>query len=506
MQSMNTALSANNMPLKSKIFRLDEHGTSLVKSKSICSTTASGGRIPQKLTKSEKKVLLFITDSIKKRRKWFHNMYGKKWVPITQEYLAKKIDVSRVTVYKAIKRLEELGYIEKYKMEDRYTNHTYSYTLKEGVLNAKILSNNIKLFPNRNNFYDKSLINQGKKLKKEIRETPQEADVHCINSFRIQEAPEVTNEAQLRITDMYRAVREIFGEKLRFVPSKKLSAWLGAARNMYFQTIELWRSFLESIKRSSRLMWEKRTLTLKDILSFRMIQKILRGEEHNDKEWQEIQAEKAAEERQAQEIVELHMTVAEIENSIGGKKCIEARYELLKKLGVAKYQAWLGDVKFFEEDGNVVLEFSKGGWAYDSIQRELGSTLKEKLNLELRFSEAFYIKEIERDNQGESEKCIEARCELLKRLGYSDYRDFKHARFFEEDEKVAVEFSYDIDWEKFKDVLNDLNLELRMSERLKARLEEERFAKERSEKLRELSFEERKKLLIQAWKSSLNMS
>ena len=278
---------------------------------------------------------------------------------------------------------------------------------------------------------------------------------------------------------------------------------------MYFQTIELWRSFLESIKRSSRLMWEKRTLTLKDILSFRMIQKILRGEEHNDKEWQEIQAEKAAEERQAQEIVELHMTVAEIENSSEGKKCIEARYELLRKLGVAKYQAWLGDVKFFEEDGNVVLEFSKGGWAYDSIQRELGSTLKEKLNLEVRLSEAFYIEEIERDNQGESEKCIEARCELLKRLGHSDYRDFKHARFFEEDEKVVVEFSYDIDWEKFKDVLNDLNLELRMSERLKARLEEERLAKERSEKLRELSFEEfeeRKKFLIQAWKNALNMS
>lgn len=54
------------------------------------------------------------------------------------------MDVNRRTIWLAVKRLEEKGLIEKEKLSERYTDHTYSYTLKGREMTVSNVKNNVK--------------------------------------------------------------------------------------------------------------------------------------------------------------------------------------------------------------------------------------------------------------------------------------------------------------------------------------------------------------------------
>lgn len=90
--------------------------------------------------------------------------------------------------------------------------------------------------------------------------------------------PSVITAPVVTVKEMYDVVNEVLGEKLSFRLTKEIARWMEAARNAYFQTLEKWRKFLETIKRSCFLMGEKFLLTIKWVLKFKTIEKILAGE------------------------------------------------------------------------------------------------------------------------------------------------------------------------------------------------------------------------------------
>lgn len=168
----------------------------------------------------------WLENGIKRKKKGFHIFDNKKWITATQEELAKLFDVSRVTIWTAVKRLEKIGIIERLKMEEKeygeyYRDHTYSYTLKE----SKIISSNAKNLTNNIN-HD---------IGKTEREIPQEVSEKTntdIINLNAGTNPEVT------IREMYDTAVEVLGTALFGQLNKKIAAWIGQARNKYFQTME----------------------------------------------------------------------------------------------------------------------------------------------------------------------------------------------------------------------------------------------------------------------------
>ena len=114
---------------------IKQHGTLLVNNVQNCTKpiiARENKKLGKKFTKTEKKFVKWLENGIKRKKKGFHIFDNKKWITATQEELAKLFDVSRVTIWTAIKRLEKIGIIERLKMEEKeygeyYRDHTYSY-------------------------------------------------------------------------------------------------------------------------------------------------------------------------------------------------------------------------------------------------------------------------------------------------------------------------------------------------------------------------------------------
>lgn len=380
---------SNNTPVKVDSIDNIQHGTLLDKDMHNCAASIAHelGKSTKKLTKTEKKFIKWLEGAIKTRKKKVYILDNKKWITATQEELAELFDVSRVTIWQAVKRLEKMGIIEKEKLSERYTDHTYSYTLKGRemtVSNVKNLTNSNNL--NNKLFKYKSIINQDvKKSKNKREEIPQE--VPQKTNLDIQTSH--TGTPVVTIQEMYDVVNEVLGEKLKFRLTKEISRWMGQARNMYFQTLEKWRSFLQAIKRSAYLMGEKFLLTMKWVLRFKTIQKILNGEYESFEERKKQRAEewnkklaKEREGREERELLQMQETIAQIEKLDEPESCLKARYNLFKKVGHASYLSWFRDVNFKEEHGKVIMEVASN-FKFDWIGNKFREQL-ENLNIGLR--------------------------------------------------------------------------------------------------------------------------
>jgi len=255
------------------------------------------------------------------------------------------------------------------------------------ISNVKNLTNNNlnnKLF--RYKSINKSIINQdSKKFENKREEIPQEVPQKTNLDIKAsqKDTPVVT------IQEMYDVVNEVLGEKLKFRLTKEISRWMGQARNMYFQTLEKWRSFLQAIKRNAYLMGEKFLLTIKWVLRFKTIQKILNGEydsfEEKEKQRAEEWNKKLAEEREKRkekELFQMQETIAQIKKLDESESCLKARYNLFKKVGHASYLSWFRDVKFKEEHGKVIIEVASN-FKFDWIDNKFKYQLKN-LNIGLR--------------------------------------------------------------------------------------------------------------------------
>ncbi len=323
---------------------------------------------------------------------------------MTQEELGEIFDVSRVTIWSAVKRLMKLGIIEGEKLSMKFTNngkylkdgyykdHTYSYTLKESKMAVTNVKLNIKNLTSNDSYLNnklfkyKSLINHDNEItKKDTREIPQVAEENP-------KTPSVITAPAVTVQEMYDVANEVLGEKLSFRLTKEI-AWMGAARNAYFQTLEKWRRFLEAIKKSWYLMGEKFLLTIKWVLKFKTIEKISAGEydsfeekkKRRAEEWNkklEEEREKRKEKEEEWEILETRKMAIELENSEESPKCIKARYELFRKVGVPSFRSWFSKANLVEEHGRVIMEV-ESNFKFDWIGNKYREVL-ESLNIGLR--------------------------------------------------------------------------------------------------------------------------
>lgn len=355
-----------------------------------------------KFTKSEKNFMNWLKRAIRYRKKGYRNHDGRKWITITQTELAAELGVVRTTLYTAVKKLEALGMIERAKMEVSARDHTYSYTLtnqKESSMNNNDTNvhnfvqnctnnksdKNNKLFLSKINHSKAtpSTISQDKKIN--TREMPT-ATLNKTNSAPTTQTSAIAtakaSKPQLTVREMWDAAQEVLGSALSEKLTKQISFWLGGARNKFFQSMDKWRSFLLAVKRSAYLMGAKFCLTLKWLLKFATIQKVLEGfyDSFEDKkkrmnEALEQERLKKAEAEEAKELVDLSGLSEEIDNLKESAQCKHVRKEILRAAGPASYKSWLRNLEFVAEDGFIIVKGAGNNFARDMASRAVSKYL-----------------------------------------------------------------------------------------------------------------------------------
>lgn len=394
--------------MSNKICKINsQHGTLLVNERNCKNIIVEKSEnISVILTANEQKFLQKLNYWI--RRETYGAEYeGNIWIYNTLEQWATQLRISKRTTQRIITSLKQKGFIKSAYLAANKRDRTLFYTIDsnnfditclpkkprkifslfkrkkssshmaKSIDSSNHMNGHMYIIDNINN-NNKSLINQDND-KKEIREIPQE---ELLSSKHPSTSPVVT------IQQMYDVMNEVLGEKLSFRLTKEISKWIGAARNRYFQTLERWRNFLETIKRNAYLMGEKFILTIQWLLRFKTIKNILSGayggfrekEEQETMEWSNF-TEKLAKENESREIQEL---IAEIEQKESNDTVKNARKRLLREAGIAKYKAWLRGIKMEEEYGKIVME-AKDPFRFDYIKMRCGEVL-EMLNIKLRMA------------------------------------------------------------------------------------------------------------------------
>lgn len=353
------------------------------------------GEVYMELNKTDKKLVAWLANAIKHENSAYHDYDGRKWITTTQEELAETLDVVRTTLYTAVKKLEKLGIIEKLKMEDKrpgiFQNHTYSYTFTAEAMaqnvqnctnNNKSANTNKLVLAKINHSAKRTPISQDKKIK--IREMPS-----ATTELKTNQAPttrqvvaSAAKQPQVTVRRMHDAAQEILGTALFDKLNRKLSLWLGGARNRFFPTLESWRTFLQAVKRSAYLMGSQFCLTVRWLLRFDTIVKILDGFYDSYEEKKRRMNEQLARERmrkaeaeEAQELLGLSSLSEEINKLDESSKCKHARREILRQAGAAAYKTWFKNKEFLEEAGAVKIKIEGNNFVWDTIQNKFRDLL-----------------------------------------------------------------------------------------------------------------------------------
>lgn len=132
---------------------------------------------------------------------------------------------------------------------------------------------------------------------------------------------------------------------------------------------------------------------MKWVLKFKTIEKILAGEydsfeekkKRRAEEWNKKLAEareKRKEKEEEWEILETRKMAIELENSEENPKCIKARYDLFRTVGVPAFMSWFRKANLVEEHGRVIMEV-ESNFKFDWIGNKYGNVL-DSLNIGLR--------------------------------------------------------------------------------------------------------------------------
>lgn len=424
-------------PSKTFVFQCPQHDTLLVSStnKSKSSIAGNGADRLDKLSKTEQYFLGWLKKAISERSKHEYRILdGKVWITKKQEELSQILNCTRIHIARISKKLKALGYIDyekltdmdaqgrvkkrKYKEGGFFKDHTLSYVLLERDLNVTNVTNN-----------NESFLNLGKPkfinpyIKKEIGKTETTAKsttIPCNQCFQ-----QVVSE--LRVDEMIEIAREVLGNHPLMRVDKRLSRLMGAARNVYFQTEKKWRSFLSAVKKSPYLMGEKFKLSMKWLLKFRTIRRILAGEFGIvwEEEVRRSMTEKLRTEAENKEIIELQEVMAGIDNLEESKECKLIRRKAVRTYGVTKYRATLGMVRLQIADNsdphNVKVTVLSDTDFFTEVVKKLelrGVTFVDSEDTAL-FNQV--LEEIDSLSEESGVKWLRRR--LLKRFGHLKYRE-----------------------------------------------------------------------------------
>lgn len=222
----------------------------------------------------------------KKNYGWIHE--GELWFYNTYEEWCTLLGVSDVTVWRAMTKLTKEGKIRKAYLSENKRNRTLFYTLCK---NEETVNNSVD---NSVNNFSSEMINVGMggkvihikaKAKTEINKSNKSVGGSSLrerppaSKTKLQsncEKSAIVQQFGGSVKDMLEEANRILGLKEHM--AKDLGRKLGAVRKYKLHTMEKWKSFLKTVKGSWYLMREGFRLTLRWLLKFDIINRIMNGE------------------------------------------------------------------------------------------------------------------------------------------------------------------------------------------------------------------------------------
>lgn len=373
-----------------------------------CNKKEDGSR--KKLSKAERAVLDFVILRIdsRKRRTYFQgkltrffsvskrnggmsikvadykkivsNGIEKMFVRINQSEMADALNLTRETINRSLKSLKENGLIECLKLGKLRIDHTKYYSLGDDFYRrafSTIAVNNpvgkpVGKAKNSQKCHNQKEINFMNKInnnksrgqapesifRKEIQRDASTWRIRASNNPAVVAMSSEREPTTPSVREMLSVADEVLGRKISAIKmTKERARMLGAARNQFFMTLELWRKFLTTIKNSWFFMRKKFDLTLEWLLSFRTLHKILFlgvgisktiRKAHCDF-WQK----KLDEERDNRKIFDALWACDNIEAKDEPEEMKNLRRAIVRKFGVGKYRTYFANSFMFKR-GSVV--------------------------------------------------------------------------------------------------------------------------------------------------------
>ena len=266
---------------------------------------------------------------------------GKVWIYNTLEQWAEQLNVSKITIRRAISSLKSDGLINSEYLSPNRRNRTLYYSIDyEKVaqfLQAQLETNKNCLETKHEHIVEHMYIDN--KIQNNKSDKSKILDHNFVKNASISQTTSVQ--------DMLKVWNEEFSQK-HIILDKTLARFLVAAFKIKFDScLEKWRKYLQTIKTSAFLMSEKFKLSIRWVIKFLTIDRIRAGELGVDSS--KIPVDTAQAEREA---------VKHINEVQESEKCKALRHRIVRVLSPEIYLSWFTRVKLQELQNSIVMETS----------------------------------------------------------------------------------------------------------------------------------------------------
>lgn len=317
-----------------------------------------------------------------KRRTYGVEHEGSIWIYNTLDNWAKQLRISKRSIQRAIKSLQQKDIIHSAFLSSNKRDRTLFYTINYNNFDIKSLRFKMNcissshmakndVVPNINghmvdhihSIYNyNNIINKSYKSKDLVKNNFSENNPKNSHDNKKTDSDSPNKDSKPKnttIQDMLKELHTVFPDVPVFL-DKNLARNLVAAFKLKFKnSLMRWHEFLQLVKTSTYLMSEKFRLTIHWLLKFSTIDRLFQGD--LGVKLKEISFTKTTDEIveiEEKEQAKTSELINEIDNLEETKNCKEARKKLLKKLGNIKYETWFKRVFLTEEDGRVIINIS----------------------------------------------------------------------------------------------------------------------------------------------------
>ncbi len=324
---------------------------------------------------------LHYWSSHRKQYGYYHE--GRVWIYNTLENWAKQLKVSKTSIRRCIKSLEEKNLIEKKYLQINKRDRTLSYAINQDSL-EKILEQNRRPLGSKKTATHVSISSVGKEANEHINEhmdsiyinnnknKSSKSSARALKNFSSDENQNSNPETLKKTTivqDMIQIWRAEFPDKT-IILSKQIARYLVAAfKTKFDSSLEKWKTYLKTLKTSKFIMGDKFQLFFSWVIKFITIDRIKAGELG-------VKPDQVIHSRSDMDKKANH----HIESVDESDKCKKFRRNILKILDAPTYISWFMDVVFSEnKDGNIDIQ-TPNSFFQDYIRNAYAN----KLNLRMR--------------------------------------------------------------------------------------------------------------------------
>ena len=278
---------------------------------------------------------------------------GKTWIYNTHQQWAEQLHLSVSTVRRAIKTLDDLGFISLDFLSSNKRNRTLYYSINfdviEEFLNKKNVAPSVYFSEDLNQ--PNEHISEHMYIDNKIQDNKSNKSINPkILEKKIEEKTETVNDnpKSTVVQDMIKIWNQEFPNQKIISGSteqtgvihltKQLARFLVASLKLKFENcLEKWKRYLRLIKTSTYLMGEKFKLSLQWVIKFLTIDRIRAGELGVD------------ERKIPVDISEIELKAQQHANSVNETDtCKQFRHQIIKILSPAVYLSWFTKVDLIE--------------------------------------------------------------------------------------------------------------------------------------------------------------